>query len=151
MVVTWKEWSHKFLHGDLQLVPVYYTLLLFMVSAIMFGVSVYAMLGYAIILFFIASLSAYAVFTDEVAHLYPYNITNPITMNDWFYNKFLHFRTHDAYGIIICAVALITGVYYLTMQSTYMLHIYDTVIFAGVICIPVQLIIYNFAFYGFYH
>ena len=151
MVVTWKEWSHRFLHGDLQMVPVYYTLLMFIVSLIMFGISAYAMSGYAIILFFIASLTVYAVFTDEAAHLYPYNIANPITMHDWFYKKFLHSRTHDAYGIIIGAITLTIGVYYLTLQSTYILHAYDTIIFAMLGIVSALSIIYDFAFYGFYH
>ena len=152
MMITWKEWSHKFLHGDKSLMAVYGTLVLFAVAITMLIFSVvFTQSPIIIILLIFATLSFYAVFTDEVAHLFPYNTLTAITPHDWFYKKFMHLRTHDAYGIIIGTLTLLLSVWFLLWGFTFVFQVYSLMITVYAVSLFSFFIICNFVNYGFYH
>ena len=113
--MNWKDWTKLFWHGDVRMMPVYVTLYWFIGS---FGFLVISIIyqtnsWLGTLLLVISVLAIYAVFTDEVAHLFPF-LNSPITGKQWIY-KMLHGRTHDVYGIIIAYITFILSAYYTDM------------------------------------
>lgn len=148
--MDWKKWAKLFWSFDPNMLAVYLTLSMFIFIFLLFlGVlPTFDPLG----IFFsvIAILSIYAVFTDEVAHLYPY-INSPITHREWL-SKVIHGRTHDVYGMVIFYVSFIFAVYYsyvIPDRSSFGLlwAIYTYV----ALFIFVSIIIHDFYKHRFYH
>lgn len=93
--MNWQEWKSQFWQGH---TPIIY--LMMADVATVFALLIQYHDSWVFYPYLIASVASYAVFTDEVAHLYPYNVRGDITPAQWL-RKAFRGRTHDVYGMII--------------------------------------------------
>ena len=148
--MDWNEWAKRFWKYDPRMAAVYETILLSVNAAFLFVLSLIIMSRVAILLFVLSFLAFYAVFTDEVAHLYPY-INSPIDRKDWIVKVFKG-RTHDVYGILLGYSMLVSGLLYTHVFASYS---YYTLLLAVALSLlyiyPCYSIIHDFYENRFYH
>ena len=150
MSMDWNEWAKRFWKYDPRMAAVYDTIIVFASVFLFFIFSLITVNTVAILIFTLSLLAFYAVFTDEVAHLYPY-INSPIDHRMWIFKMF-HGRTHDVYGILLGYALLVAGLFYTHVFASYS---YYTLLLAIALSImwfiPCFFIIYNFYENRFYH
>jgi hypothetical protein len=111
--ITWDTWKHYFVTG--KTIPIYTIFMAFAISVLIL------FLHYGDIVhtfgFYIASVSAYAVFTDLVAHLFTGKEDPDMPLQEFIKRIFriqlvkkkivITMRTHDIYGLIISMTAML--------------------------------------------
>ena len=131
-MATWKEWQKLFWHGRTKSVYAVIFITVFYVAAtIVFRADLPQFL-----LSLAAMIMAYGVFTDLVAHLFSDITAKQETLRQ-FFRKFIKFRTHDVYGLIMLIV--ITA--YINVALWYKIALFGCAAF----------ILYDITNKGFYH
>lgn len=119
----WESWKQQFKTG--KTIPVYFNI----VSFVMLAVLMFLNYGniYQSLAFFIAVLASYAVFTDQVAHLFVGNEKPDMSLRAYIGLIFsikktggrwkVIMRTHDVYGMSISVVASYFALHWLVIPT----------------------------------